>query len=202
MKVSFAVQVLSNTVAEALKRHYLSGEASETAKFCQMMNDFFDCMNVHSTSEHQRKRNPRLAPYQHIDDSRFDCLNNKFLQYLTSWKSSIDSRGPFSDDDKGRMFLSVQTFTGLKMMVFVERRIRVCAHRAFLPGVEEYDVEEYFGYQRAQGRRNDNPTAVAFGYNDLKIATLRDVAHHTPLKEMFLDDISGKRSKNKKPTKK
>jgi hypothetical protein len=38
------------------------------------------------------------------------------------------------------------------------------------------DVEEYFGYQRAQGRRNDNPTAVEFGYNDLKIATLRDVA--------------------------
>ena len=38
------------------------------------------------------------------------------------------------------------------------------------------DVEEYFGYQRAQRRRSDNPTAAEFGYNALKIATLRDVA--------------------------
>ena len=38
------------------------------------------------------------------------------------------------------------------------------------------DVEEYFGYQRAQGRRSDNPSASEFGYNDLRIATLRDVA--------------------------
>ena len=64
MKVSFAVQVLSNTVAQALQRHYSSGEASETAKFCKMMNDFFYCIHVRSTSEHQRKRNPLLAPYQ------------------------------------------------------------------------------------------------------------------------------------------
>ena len=36
------------------------------------------------------------------------------------------------------------------------------------------NVEEYF--QRAQGRRTDNPTAAEFGYNDLRIATLRDIA--------------------------
>ena len=38
------------------------------------------------------------------------------------------------------------------------------------------DVKEYFGYQRAQGRRSDNPTAADYGYKDLKIATLRDIA--------------------------
>lgn len=36
------------------------------------------------------------------------------------------------------------------------------------------DVEKYFGYQRTQGRRSDNPTTAEFGYNDLRIATLRD----------------------------
>ncbi len=117
MKVSFAVHVFSNTVAQALQRHYSSGEASQTAKFCKMMNNI-DCMNVRSTSEHERKRNPMLAPYQHTDDSRFDRLNNEFLPYLASWKASVDVReGPFSDDDRGRMFLSVQTFTGLKITV-------------------------------------------------------------------------------------
>ena len=50
--VSFAVQVLSNTVAQALKRHYSSGVANATAQLCEMMNTFFDCMNVRSTSEH------------------------------------------------------------------------------------------------------------------------------------------------------
>jgi hypothetical protein len=38
------------------------------------------------------------------------------------------------------------------------------------------DVEEYFGYQRAQGGRADNPTAADFGYNDLRISILRDIA--------------------------
>ena len=38
MKVNLAVQVLSNTVALALRRYFQSGEADETAKFCEMMN--------------------------------------------------------------------------------------------------------------------------------------------------------------------
>ncbi len=105
-------------MAQAFQQHYSSGEASETAKSCKMMNNFVDCMNVRFTAEHERKRNPTLAPYQHTDDSRFDWLKNEFLAYMASRKASIDLReGPFSDDDRGRMFLSVQTFTGLKITV-------------------------------------------------------------------------------------
>ena len=37
------------------------------------------------------------------------------------------------------------------------------------------DLEKYFGYQRAQGR-SDNPTEAEFGYNDLRILVLRDIA--------------------------
>ena len=112
IKVSFALQILSNMVAQALQHYYSSGEASETAKFRKMMNNFFDCMNVCSTAEHERRCNPMLAPYQHTDDSRFNWLKNEFLPYLASWKASVDLReGPFSDDDRGRIFfLSVQTF--------------------------------------------------------------------------------------------
>ena len=50
MKVSFATQVLSNTVSQALLRHCTSGEADETAQFCSMINTFFDCANVRSTT--------------------------------------------------------------------------------------------------------------------------------------------------------
>jgi hypothetical protein len=72
------------------------------------------------------------------------------------------------------MFLSVQTFTSLTMMVnSVVALTRFLLSEGFEFVLTERfcqdDVEEYFGYQRAQGRRNDNPTAVVeFGYNDLK----------------------------------
>lgn len=182
MKVSLAAQVLSNTVAKALERHYSSGEARETAQLCKMMNDFFDCLNVRSTTEHLRKRNALLAPYRSADDERFNWLQNVFLEYLKSWKSSVEAReGNFSEDEKGRMFLSTQTFYGLKMTV-----ASAIAVTKFLLGegfefvlTERFcqdDVEEYFGFQRAQGQRSDNPTAAEFGYNDLRIATLRDIA--------------------------
>ncbi len=51
MKVKLATQVLSKSVAIALEE---SGdeEVLGTAKFCRMMNDFFDCTNVRSTTEY------------------------------------------------------------------------------------------------------------------------------------------------------
>ena len=103
MKVSMAVQVLSNTVSQALQRHYPSGEAQETAKLCKMMNDFFDCMNVRSTTEYQRERNALLAPYRSTDDERFDWLQNVFLEYLTNWKSSESREGAFTNASKHTM---------------------------------------------------------------------------------------------------
>ena len=69
MKVSFAAQVLSNTVCQALLRHYTSGEADETARFCSMINSFFDCGNVCSTTEFVRKRNDFIALYRSSDNS-------------------------------------------------------------------------------------------------------------------------------------
>ncbi len=57
-----ATQILSKSVAIALEE---SGdeEVLGTAKFCQMMNDFFDCTNVRSTTEYVRKRK---LPHQAI----------------------------------------------------------------------------------------------------------------------------------------
>lgn len=56
MKVRLAVQVMSKTVSLALKRYFTEGEADETAKLCEMTNDFFDCLNVRSFHEHERKQ--------------------------------------------------------------------------------------------------------------------------------------------------
>jgi hypothetical protein len=182
MKVSLATQVMSKTVSLALKRYYTKGEADETAKLCEMINDFFDCLNVRSFHEHERKRNALLAPYRSTTDSRFEWLENVFLRYLADWLSSTQTRaGSFTPDQRAKMFLSIQTYKGLQITVkSVIRLTKFLLGEGFESVLTERfcqdDVEEYFGYQRPQGRRADNPTAADFGYNDLRISVLRDVA--------------------------
>lgn len=182
MKVSLATQVMSKTVSLALKRYYTEGEADETAKLCEMINDFFDCLNVRSFHEHERKRNPLLAPYRSNTDPRFEWLENVFLRYLADWLSSTQSRaGTFTPDQRAQMFLSTQTHKGLQITVkSVVQLTKFLLGEGFQAVLTERfcqdDVEEYFGYQRAQGRRSDNPTAADFGYNDLRISVLRDIA--------------------------
>ena len=78
------------------------------------------------------------------------------------------------------MFLSLQTYEGLVISV----HSHVKAIKFLLTNGLEYvlnerfmqDVlEDYFGLQRAKGRRADNPNAMEFRYNDLAIAVQRDI---------------------------
>ena len=48
MRVNLAVQTLSATNA-LLLQNYCGSETQETAKFCSLMNTFFDIMNVPNT---------------------------------------------------------------------------------------------------------------------------------------------------------
>ncbi len=87
----------------------------------------------------------------------------------------------FTPDQRARMFLSIQTYKGLQITVKSVIDLTKFLLGEGLVGVltERFcqdDVEEYFGCQRAQGRRSDNPTAADFGYNDLRISVLRDIA--------------------------
>ena len=83
-----------------------------------MMNGFFDCANVRSTTEYLRKQNDFLAPYRGTSDERFKWLEDTFIKYLDNWKAAVDLRkGKYTPHERGRMFLSLQTFQGLKMSV-------------------------------------------------------------------------------------
>ena len=70
MRVNLAAQVLSASVANVLKA-FGPPEASATAKLCEMVDGFFDCLNVRSKTEHVMKRKPFLAPYTSPDDRRY-----------------------------------------------------------------------------------------------------------------------------------
>ena len=89
MKVKLATQVLSRSVAIALQE---SGreEVAGTAQFCSMMNDFFDCSNVRSLTEHTRKRNHLIKPYESPNDERFTWMRDVFLKFLEDWKESTN----------------------------------------------------------------------------------------------------------------
>ena len=182
MKVKLAAQTLSQTVAVALRRHYKEGEAEETAKLCEMINKFFDCLNVRSTTEHSKKRNPSLAPYSTLNDERFKWLEDTFLRYLQEWHKSTQARaGSFSDDDRAKMFISRQTYCGIKISVhsLIEVTKFLLSEGFEFVLSEKFcqdPLEEYFGHQRSRGRYSDNPDVHTFGYNDLMIATQRNIA--------------------------
>ena len=140
---------------------------------------FFDCLNVRSTTEHTRKRNDFLAPYTNAEDSRFDWLQNTFITYLDAWYKVTQERpGSFNGDPKARMFISQQTYRGLKITV---NSIVQVVQFLLSEGMEyvlseRFCLEEYFGRQRERGRLDHNPTLQAFGYNDLSLSVQQNIA--------------------------
>ena len=77
MRVRLAVQILSTSMAAILKE-YGPEEAKGTSDFCQMMDMFFDCMNVRNTVEYRHKQKLFMAPYESTQDHRFGWLEDVF----------------------------------------------------------------------------------------------------------------------------
>ena len=117
MNVNLAAQILSKTVSVLLKMHYLE-ETHATTDLFGIMNDFFDCLNGRCQNEGFFKRNVMLAPFRHVTDSRYEWLQNVFIQYLEKWKVSIDSREGFTNGEKNRIFLAPQTYEVLKITAY------------------------------------------------------------------------------------
>lgn len=70
MRVNLVAQVLGALVAAALQS-FGSQEAAATSKFCALVDSFFDCLDVRSLREHEKKEKPFLAPYRSTDDERY-----------------------------------------------------------------------------------------------------------------------------------
>ena len=180
MKVNYAIQVFSKSMANALRYFNPNGEADELAKFIGMVNDFFDMANVRSIKEHVHKRNPNLKPYKDPHDERLTWMKDVFLAYLDQWKITVTDRPGFSKEEKQMMFISSQTYEGYHITInSLVNIVQFLLNEGFLYVLTErfmQDVlEEYFGYQRARGRRSDNPTAQEFGYNDITINMQRTI---------------------------
>ena len=110
-----------------------------------------------------------LAPFRHVTDSRYEWLQNVFIQYLEKWKVSIDSREGFTNGEKNRMLLAQPTYEGLKITAYSTIEATRYLLNDGMPWVitsrfNQDCAEEDFGRQRSLGGRNDNPTIHQFGY--------------------------------------
>ena len=169
MNVKLAAQVLSSTVGNVLS-NFGPPEAAETSKFCIMMDNFFDIMNISNTKEGKHKLKPFLEPFSSLDDHRFDWLRNEFLQYFQNWLQSIeDPPGNFTANTKQKMFISWQTYQGIKIttLSIIEVVQYLLSNNVPYVLTERFcqdPLENYFGRQRSMGARKDNPSIRDFGY--------------------------------------
>lgn len=171
MNVRLAAQVLSESVGKVLQT-FGSTQAKRTATFCLMMDKFFDCLNVRNSSEFVTKQKPFLKPFSSEHDERFTWLKETFLKYFSDWQESIEARmGNFSQGDKNNMFISWQTYEGIKITTqsVIELTKYLIQNGVSYVLTERFcqdPLENYFGRQRSMGRRKDNPTIRDFGFND------------------------------------
>ena len=93
-------------------------EAAGTAKFCLLIDSFFDIMSIRNIQSHEFERKPILASFISINDHRLGLLQNVFLKYFEDWLASIKQRqGNFSRNSRSNMFIFWQTFEDLKITV-------------------------------------------------------------------------------------
>ena len=117
MNVKLAAQVLSSTVSNVLS-NYVSPDAAKTAKFCSLMDTFYDVMNIRDVNSHKFDLKPSLIPFSSIDNTRFSWLRNVFLQYVDECLHPMEHReGNFSRNAKNKVFISQETCEGLKISV-------------------------------------------------------------------------------------
>ncbi|CAB4032834.1 Hypothetical predicted protein, partial [Paramuricea clavata] len=131
-----------------------------------------NCLYNSGSGSHSRYmwNNGKYLPFSHIADlfsqdqavelhvlpkltlDHITLTSYSKMKYLESWKASTHEReGDFSDDARGKMFLSMQTYEGLKISVFSHvEAIKFLLKNGF--------------------------NAYEFGYNDLTIAAQRDIA--------------------------
>ena len=106
MRVNLPAKILSETVGNVLNS-FDAKETVGTAKFCIMVDQFLDCLNLGNLTEHITKRKPFLKPYYSIDDPGFQWLES-FIQYFRLWKGSIKERNDanYAGNGRSQMFIS------------------------------------------------------------------------------------------------
>lgn len=156
MKVNYAAQVLSNTVAASLEtlveQSQLPEEASATSIYCKNFNDLFDVLNSSSVKTKVPMRKPLLKDSRAIE----------FLEECLTWLEKL------KECNKNR---PVQFIDGFRMTINVVLRLRKLFTDLNLPCLRtrricQDPLEVFFGKVRQVKAR---PDPYEFSYSYVKI---------------------------------
>lgn len=175
MNVRLAAQVLSLRVSDIINT-YGTAEERETAKFCKIMDRFFDIVNTKDDQQHHLQIKPDREPIRSSTGERLTWLKGEFLSYFDSWLNSIQSRpGNYDKTARNKMFISSQTYEGIKITVHslvgcVEFLLdnHICSYVLSERFCQD-PLENYFGRQRSMLSRKDNPAIRDVAQNDSSI---------------------------------
>ena len=78
----------------------------------------FDIMNIQNNQSLEFESIPMLAPLRSVNNQRFSWLCKFFLKSFQDWLKSVQQcQGNFTKDAGQKMFISWQTYEGLKISV-------------------------------------------------------------------------------------
>lgn len=176
MKVNFAAQVLSNSVANEVKQ---SGN-KVLGEFLAMMNTFFDICNSSIGQS-----NPTKAPFHTTDDPRLSWLKEDFVGHLNSWSATVNCRlkkngEMFTPIEKEKMKLSHAThngliFTALSLVSVTKIMLNSGAEYVILKRLSQDVLEAFFGHIREQGGCSRNPNMPEFSQRMHTVNVMRSL---------------------------
>ena len=168
MTTKCIVQILRETTAKILQI-FGTTDTSETNKYCQMLDQFFECGNARRLEKHQKKTKPFLKLYTDENHEIIFWITNQFLEYLNARKENAQNRsGDFTQNAGCKMFVSLQTYHGIQIIA----RSTVEVVKLLLQITCKFILTKevllrpcgriLYGIQRQPGRRNDSPDMVEF----------------------------------------
>ena len=110
------------------------------------------------------KLRPFNAPFSSTDDPWFSWLKNQFLKYFEDWLGSLEERtGAYTKFEEQKMFISSQTYKGLKITVHsvIELVKFLITDKVLYLLTERFcqdPLENYFGNQCSSGAQKDDPS--------------------------------------------
>lgn len=187
MKVSYAAQVMSNTLSKAIKeegekakedkRDYPPFQAATT--FMKKTNDLFDSMNGHNISSGTRYRNDNLKPYCSKDDPRFKNVMMDYLNYLEDWKENVMTRaGNYNKGQRAAMMMPHQTISGLRITVFgmkgaIKYLLKMGASAICARTFCQDPLEQTFSIFRSKGGSNNSLDVQQVNHARIKLHAQR-----------------------------
>jgi hypothetical protein len=163
MNVALAAQTVSGGVSDALlfgEQIQLPGleDSGGTARFLRRINDLFDVFNSRSLTE---------KGFKHpLNKSNWEPVKEFLEETLLILLSATDSSGKLITKTKRRMGILGFIFNINSLISFIPEVLEGSSPMSFFMTcrLSQDNLENFFSMVRARGQRNNNPSALDFGY--------------------------------------